>query len=417
MNQPPLDRDFSFPAGLGLGFTSEETSPRLIKMIYIDAGGGHRSSAMALREVIGDYFPSWDVELINLFQDVLRPIDPLHRVTGTYNSEDIYNRLLKHNWTYGFHAGMRGLQKLIKISAPIMEKLLRQHWEENRKPDMVVSLIPHFNAVMFRALKQVYPDAPYVTIMTDIADYPPHMWQERQDQFLICGSDMAIQQAKRTGYGPSRLFRASGMILKPDFYELTARNDRDVDLRKLGLDPELPTALIMFGGYGASTAEKIVTALENSPCTIQSIVMCGRNEKLRQKLQRHSRCYPAGFTTNGVPHYMRLADFFVGKPGPGSISEALHIGLPVIVERNRRTMPQERYNTDWIKEKKVGVVLKSFAEINDGVQYLLKDNHLEELRQNARKMSNRAVYEIPFILENIMAMHHANEGIPFHKAG
>ena len=41
---------------------------------------------------------------------------------------------------------------------------------------------------------------------------------------------------------------------------------------------------------------------------------------------------------------MQLADFFIGKPGPGSISEAVQQGLPVIVVDNAWTMPQERYN-------------------------------------------------------------------------
>ena len=51
---------------------------------------------------------------------------------------------------------------------------------------------------------------------------------------------------------------------------------------------------------------------------------------------------------------MQLADFFIGKPGPGSVSEALAMRLPVIVECNAWTLPQERYNAEWIVEKEVG---------------------------------------------------------------
>ena len=67
-----------------------------------------------------------------------------------------------------------------------------------------------------------------------------------------------------------------------------------------------------------------------------------------------------GFTQE-IPYYMKLADFFIGKPGPGSISEALVMGLPVIVERNAWTMVQERFNTDWIAQNGFGVVLPSIA--------------------------------------------------------
>ena len=57
---------------------------------------------------------------------------------------------------------------------------------------------------------------------------------------------------------------------------------------------------------------------------------------------------------------MSLADFFIGKPGPGSISEAVAMGLPVIVERNTWTLPQERYNADWVLERNAGLVLPNF---------------------------------------------------------
>ena len=52
--------------------------------------------------------------------------------------------------------------------------------------------------------------------------------------------------------------------------------------------------------------------------------------------------------TSEIPYYMHLSDFFVGKPGPGSISESIAMRLPVVVERNAWTLPQERYNTEWI---------------------------------------------------------------------
>lgn len=50
--------------------------------------------------------------------------------------------------------------------------------------------------------------------------------------------------------------------------------------------------------------------------------------------------------TSEVPRRMAAADYFIGKPGPGAVSEALHCGLPVVTFRNAWTMPQERYNTE-----------------------------------------------------------------------
>ncbi len=73
-----------------------------------------------------------------------------------------------------------------------------------------------------------------------------------------------------------------------------------------------------------------------------------------------------------MPYYMHLSDFFVGKPGPGSISEALKMELPVILERNAWTLPQERYNAEWVREKRVGIVLRNFREVESAVRQLLR---------------------------------------------
>jgi UDP-N-acetylglucosamine:LPS N-acetylglucosamine transferase len=107
-----------------------------------------------------------------------------------------------------------------------------------------------------------------------------------------------------------------------------------------------------------------------------------------------------GFTPK-IGYYMKLSDFFIGKPGPGSISEAVQQGLPVIVVRNAWTMPQERYNTQWVEENGVGVVLDSFKAIRSGVSRVTE--HADLYRAGVKRICNRAVFEIPEILEQILA--------------
>jgi UDP-N-acetylglucosamine:LPS N-acetylglucosamine transferase len=385
---------------------------RFLELFYFDAGGGHRSATTALREIMAQRFPHWRVDVVDL-QELLQPVDPIFRLTRV-QSQNVYNRLLKRDWTYGSHMMLRGLQTGIRTLAADMEALLRQHWRYEA-PDLVVSLIPNFNRVMFRALASVHPDIPFVTVMTDLADYPPHFWLERQDQHIICGSKKAVRQARSMGHRPERIFEVSGMILRPAFY-INNGTDRRQERQKLGLDPDLPTALIMFGGNGSKRSTKMVKRLEESGLGVQSIVMCGHNHDLKLKLEGRKACRPIGFTEQ-VPYYMRLADFFIGKPGPGCISEALCSGLPVIVERNKRTMPQERYNTKWVERREVGVVVKSFKQIAKAVRSLLDDNTLEQYRQNVRRVSNLAVFEIPGIFASIMNSNSPSGGFPSHLVG
>jgi UDP-N-acetylglucosamine:LPS N-acetylglucosamine transferase len=119
--------------------------------------------------------------------------------------------------------------------------------------------------------------------------------------------------------------------------------DRGAALQAFGLDPKRPTGLVMFGGQGSMQMLRIAQDLAN----LQLILMCGHNARLATRLQAQSarRKHAAiGFTADVVRH-MRMADYFIGKPGPGCLSEAVRMGLPVITFRNASTMPQERYNT------------------------------------------------------------------------
>jgi UDP-N-acetylglucosamine:LPS N-acetylglucosamine transferase len=291
---------------------------------------------------------------------------------------------------------------IIRLYHGAQVRLLRQYWGRET-PDMVVSLVPNFNRAMWQALQAINPRIPYVGVITDFADYPPHFWMERQRQFIVCGTERAVVQAKQMGYDDDHIFPVSGMILRPRFYE---EIDFDVAAQRvrLGLQADLPTGLVLFGGEGSSSMMDIARALDRSERPLQLIFICGRNAKLRERLTALPSRYPRfieGFTGE-IPYYMRLADFFIGKPGPGSISEALAMKLPVMVVSNSWTLPQERYNAEWVREKQVGVVLRSFADIERGSAELTEPANFARFRANAAAVHNRAVFEIPDILEKIL---------------
>jgi len=371
-----------------------------IEFCYFDAGGGHRAAATALEMAIRAQQRPWEVRLTNL-QELLDALDILKKYAGI-RIQDFYNLMLRNGWTLGSTYLMRVLQGVIRLYHGPTVRLLEGHWKETQ-PDMVVSFVPHFNRELQESLSRAFPGCPFVTVLTDIADYPKHFWIERQEQYLVCGSDRAVEQARGMGHARERIFQASGMILHPRFYDEPVA-DRVAERERLGLRPDLPTGLVLFGGYGSWTMQEIAERLEKSRLELQTIFVCGKNDKLATKLREMKARLPRvveGFTTR-VNYYMQLADFFIGKPGPGSVSEALAMRLPVIVERNAWTLPQERYNTDWILEKEVGLVLPSFRKIENAVARLIEPATLARYRGNAAAIHNRAVFEIPGMLEKIL---------------
>jgi 1,2-diacylglycerol 3-beta-galactosyltransferase len=204
------------------------------------------------------------------------------------------------------------------------------------------------------------------------------------------------------GHAESMVFRTSGMILNPRFYEIAplGAEERREARRALGFDPDLPVGLVLFGGQGAAVMFDIARRLGDR----QLLLICGNNDKLRSRLQalpRRAATFVEGFTRD-VPRYMQLADYFIGKPGPGSLSEAAAMRLPVIVERNAWTLPQERYNAQWVGELGFGLVLPNFRGIAKAVNDLLEPERFAVFRSATERHTNRAVFEIPDILERIL---------------
>ncbi len=269
-------------------------STRTIDLIYFNAGGGHRASALALEAALRLQAPAWRVRRVNLFE-VLDPQDRFRALTGS-GPEDWYNKRLARGWTLGMTQELKLLQAAIRLGHPLLVRQLQQHWLRT-EPDLVVSLVPNFNRALYQSLASVLPGVPYVT---------------------------------------------------------------------------------------------------------QLILICGHNRALAARLRRLPRVAPrlvVEFTAD-IPYYMRLADFFIGKPGPGSLSEAVHQGLPVIVVDNAWTMPQERYNAEWVRDNGLGVVHGSFRSIDRAVAQLLAG--LDEFRAGVGRIDNRALFEVPEILARIL---------------
>jgi len=380
-----------------------DTMPAMkqIHVVFHDGGGGHRNAAVALQAIAAQQQRPWQVELIQ-FQELTDQLDVLRKLTGIRIQEQ-YNVLLQNGWTLGSVYLLRLLQATIRAFHRQLVHLLEKFWCE-KPADLLVSVIPHFNRELCQSWSKIYPGRPFVTLITDLADFPPRFWIEPlEEQYVIAGTERAAEQARALGHDAAHIFRTSGMILRPEFY--APDNSDPIALRKeLSLRPDLTTAIVLFGGHGSKVMLDITRRLDAAQLPLQLILICGRNEELAAKFNAQAWRIPIkviGFTKE-IHKLMRAADFLIGKPGPGSIAEAMVRKLPVLIECNAWTLPQERYNAEWVAEKRVGIVLGSFRQVVSGVQRMLEPTALAEFRKNVAALENRAIFEIPEILDKLL---------------
>ncbi len=379
---------------------------KTILIVYHEAGGGHRNAAVALETVLSQQPRDWRVGLVQ-FQDVTDRLDVLRKLTGIRIQQQ-YNILLQNGWTLGSRYLLRLLQGTIRLFHKPLVKLLENYWREN-PADLLVSVIPHFNRQICESWTHVYPGRPFVTVITDLADLPPRFWIEPiEEQYVVAGTEKAAEQARAMGHDSTHIFRTSGMIVRPDFYAVDGSDSSEL-LKQMGLRADRTTAMVLFGGHGSKAMLDIAKRLDAELLPLQLILICGRNEALASELRSRRwkmPVYVVGFTKE-VHRLMRAADFLIGKPGPGSIAEAMIRKLPVLIECNAWTLPQERYNAEWVKEKNVGIVLKSFKDVAKGVKRMLEPATLAEFRRNVSSQDNRAIFEIPEILAFLLGEDNA----------
>ena len=204
-----------------------------------------RNAAGALESILEDQCLPWNVRLLNL-QELLQPIDFVQKATGL-RIQDGYNLLLRKGWTRLTPQLLVILRRTIQLHHARIVRILGTYSSEN-PTDLVLSVIPHFNRCLAEGgLRKEMPRTAFVTLLTDLADYPPNFWIEHESEFIICGSERAKQQALSMGHSRERIYQTSGMVLKPSFYRKPAIDPRQ-ERARLGLEADLPTGIVMLEG-------------------------------------------------------------------------------------------------------------------------------------------------------------------------
>lgn len=358
-------------------------SRKRILLVFLNTGGGHKSTAKALREALEELSVELvDVQLADMTSECFPwPFSELGA---------IYEWMVQKRWpwrlTYRLTDTPRGVAMLEDSWWFLTGRSTLPFLREN-PADALVCCHPLLKAPAVRALGLTGDDTSLTTLVTDLASGHA-AWFYPGDRACLVATHSMRERALACGAPPDTV-HVTRLPVRSCFARV-AEEDRAKMRRYLGLDPDGTVVLLLSGADGMGPLASLLNSVADCHPEAQMVAVAGRNEDLRAKLA--SRRWPQkvhikGFLDN-IHEWMRAADLMVTKAGPSTIAEALVVGTPMVV---CGAVPgQEPPNVDYVTETGAGVWAPTPDRAAQAVQELLSEerDELERMTRRAEEVGH-----------------------------
>ncbi|UOF91590.1 1,2-diacylglycerol 3-glucosyltransferase [Fodinisporobacter ferrooxydans] len=342
--------------------------PNRVLILSSSYGEGHTQASIAIQSAFQTIAPDTQIR-IDDFMEMTHPV--LNSLTRYCYFQSIrYAPKL-----YGaFYKSTRSIKpdslfqkQLNQLGSRTLKDFLQDY-----QPDIVIATFPTPAGVVSGLKERGVTNVPLVTVITDHAVHS--QWLHSQTDLYLVGSDYVQKGMIQRGIAEDKI-AVTGIPIRPNFNQTIETQEAR---KRLGLRQELPTLLIMGGAYGImGDIGSLCEELFQFPKPLQIVVICGKNEKLKQQLESSlqtkqpigkNAIHIHGFVET-IHDFMAAADLILTKPGGLTVTECLAMELPMLLYR---PIPgQEQQNADFLIQSNVAVLANTKMEAIDSVNTLL----------------------------------------------
>mmetsp|Transcript_167011 Transcript_167011/g.531215 ORF Transcript_167011/g.531215 Transcript_167011/m.531215 type:complete len:748 (-) Transcript_167011:9-2252(-) len=384
-------------------------SPRKVVIYYSDTGGGHFASASALKAALARQYGD-DIEVT--LTDFIRTSTtwPWSNVPEAYQALGNYPSIYKTLFDMERSASSFRDTKIFSLMryynrAPVLAQLTGV---VSSGVDLILSVHPLINHMIVEGLKDIFGDREItvrvVTVVTDLGSAHFSWFEPRVDALFVPSGE--IKQLALDHLVPLEKIHLCGLPVREGFWHRSKETKPELQALLLGLRPGLRASrvvLLMGGGEGFGALVPVAVAIGERLLRLglgQLVVVCGRNNEVREKLECHDWPKPSsrrsqhveplilGFVAN-IDEFMSAADILVTKAGPGSIAEAMIKGLPCLLTS---LIPgQEEGNVTFVTEAGAGEFVADLEpeRVADTVEAWLENPQLlNQMSANARRIAH-----------------------------
>jgi processive 1,2-diacylglycerol beta-glucosyltransferase len=349
-----------------------------ILIATVTAGGGHLQAAAALDEAWTAAHPSDDVKRVDLL--------------------DLVPKLQRKVYAEGY-------VKLIAHAPELYELFFNKTDNPKRLRELGTfrrRFAEHTNRKFVRLVKQFAPDVVLCThflplevlgaltnkdghtppfVVCVVTDFEAHaLWMEPAvDLYCVAAEETKARLVARK-IDRERI-AVTGIPIAARF---SASIDAPAVRRRYGLRDDLPTVLVLGGGFGMGPMAEILDSLDATERDFQTVVVAGRNEALRRDLAGRDRKHPThvlGFVSN-MHEMMTVADLIISKPGGLTTAEAMALGKPMFI---LNPIPgQEAANSDFLLERGAAAKANRVEDLPFRIDRLLGSSKLTDMAAAAR---------------------------------
>lgn len=358
-----------------------------ILILTITAGSGHNSAAFAVKQKLNK--AGCEIKVVDLIKEYSNSINAwaFDKGYGLFVGyfRWLYNRLYVKclKWDYN-RAPNCPVQN---CETDINGKLLNIIYDF--QPD-VIFCTAYYCAIALENIKRVYPlPSKNIACILDYGVSP--FWEAGANglDYLTLSNEELRTELLNRGFQNEQLIE-TGIPLREEFYE---KNDKLHSRRELGLDENLPTLVILYGGGCWHGGYEVLKAIVNNiKRDVQIIIINGHDAKTKQRIDREMKRYPKniklhniGFTKE-IDKYMSACDFMIGKGGGLCTTEVITKGTPLLI--TEKLPMQEMYNLNFLKNKGLAKSFKNTRELVDYVNdFLDNPEQLKEISDKFEKFS------------------------------
>lgn len=373
---------------------SAPTERKKILLFTSSGGRGHISAAEAVQEYLGDLY---EVKPVFVLREILHEIDFIYNITGgEYYSEELYNYFLARKQVGLVKTMVYAGYVFLSLQHRNIQRLIDRYIEAE-SPDMIISVMPTVDGATQEVAHK--RNIPFWVIPTDF-DASEFLFQLHKPKsplfYMNCPlrDEMVEKTFKQAQIKPSQ-FTYVGMPVRKQFlekYNVAALKE------KYQIPDNKPVIMVMMGGRGAKAIERMAAELMQLETAVHLILCIGKQTDVIESIQSFDAA--PGVTRSLIeftPHIaelMAVSDLFVTKSGGQSVSEALYMGLPMVIDATDQALDWEKLNRKLVEKRGFGTLVKRISKLVPTVQAILDDpTQLAEWKANIEALNLPNPYE------------------------